>query len=76
MLSYLSHLLQSLDVSCFAVLKHTYSHLVKNNMQLDINYIDKLDFLTAYSKAYTEAFKSENIKNGFAAARLMLFCPD
>jgi len=45
-------------------------------MQLSINYIDKLGFLTAYLKACTEAFKSENIKNSFAAARLVLFCPD
>ena len=71
-----SHLLQPLDVGCFAVLKHTYGHLVEDNMQLGINYINKLDFLTAYPKACTEAFKSENIKNGFAAARLVPFCPD
>ena len=45
-------------------------------MRLGINHIDKLDFLTAYPKARTEAFKSENIKNGFAAAGLVPFCPD
>jgi len=45
-------------------------------MQLDINYIDKLDFLIAYLKACIEAFKSENIKNSFTAARLVPFCPD
>jgi len=76
MLPHSSHLLQPLDVGCFAVLKHTYGHLVEDNMQLGINYINKLDFLTAYPKACTEAFKSENIKNGFAAARLVPFCPD
>lgn len=42
-------------------------------MQLGINYINKLDFLKAYLKAYIKAFKSENIKNSFAATRLVLF---
>ncbi|KAL1963312.1 hypothetical protein VTN77DRAFT_8535 [Rasamsonia byssochlamydoides] len=54
-----SYLLQPLDVSCFAVLKHTYGCLMENNMQLGINHIDKLDFLEAYPKARTEAFKSK-----------------
>ncbi|KKA17135.1 Transposase [Rasamsonia emersonii CBS 393.64] len=40
------------------------------------HHIDKLDFLEAYPKARTEAFKSENIKNGFAATGLVPFQPD
>ncbi|KAL1983171.1 hypothetical protein VTN96DRAFT_421 [Rasamsonia emersonii] len=71
-----SHLLQPLDVSCFAVLKRAYVRLMGNNMLLGINHIDKLDFLEAYPKAHTEAFKSENIKNGFAATGLVPFQPD
>lgn len=42
-------------------------------MQLGINYINKLDFLKAYLKAYIEAFKLENIKNSFTVTRLVLF---
>ncbi|KAL1970075.1 hypothetical protein VTN77DRAFT_6480 [Rasamsonia byssochlamydoides] len=49
---------------------------MENNMQLGINHIDKLDFLEAYPKARMEAFKSENIKNGFAATGLVPFQPD
>lgn len=71
-----SYLLQPLDVSCFAVLKRAYGRLMESNMQLGINHIDKLDFLEAYPKAHTEAFKSENIKNGFAATGLVPFQPD
>lgn len=71
-----SYLLQPLDVSCFAVLKHAYGRLIESNMQLGINHIDKLDFLEAYPKAHTEAFKSENIKNSFAATGLVPFQPD
>jgi len=71
-----SHLLQPLDVGCFAVLKRVYGCLVEESMRLGINHIDKLDFLAAYPKARLEAFKSENIKNGFAATGLVPFNPE
>jgi hypothetical protein len=45
-------------------------------MRARINYIDKLDFLEAYPSARIEAFKSETIKNSFAAAGLMPYNPD
>ncbi|KAL1986329.1 hypothetical protein VTN96DRAFT_6561 [Rasamsonia emersonii] len=71
-----SHLIQPLDISCFAVLKRAYGHLMEDNMQLGINHIDKLDFLEAHPKACVKAFKSENIKNGFAATGLVPFQRD
>jgi hypothetical protein len=37
-------------------------------MRVGINHIDKLDFLTAYSQARAEAYKSSIIKSAFAAA--------
>ena len=43
-----SHRLQPLDVGCFSVLKRSYGALVEQQMRAGINYIDKLDFLTAY----------------------------
>jgi len=46
-----SHLLQPLDIGCFALLKRVYGRLVENQMQLGINHIDKLDFLAAYPHA-------------------------
>ncbi|EED12744.1 transposon, putative [Talaromyces stipitatus ATCC 10500] len=48
-----SHLLQPLDVGCFAVLKRHYGQLVEQQMRLGFNHIDKLDFLTAFLKALT-----------------------
>ncbi|OQD72698.1 hypothetical protein PENANT_c225G09064 [Penicillium antarcticum] len=45
-------------------------------MRVQINHIDKLDFLEAYPSARIEAFKSETIKNSFAAAGLVPYNPD
>ena len=71
-----SHLLQPLDIGCFAVLKRSYGQLVETKMRLGINHIDKLDFLEAYPHARIEAFKAETIKNSFTAAGLVPFGPD
>jgi hypothetical protein len=73
---YSSHLLQSLDVSCFAVLKRQYRQLIKQRMRLRFNHINKIDFLTAFLEARTMVYKAETIQNGFAATRLMLFDPN
>jgi hypothetical protein len=45
-------------------------------MRSGINHVDKLDFLEAYPSARIEAFKSETIKNSFAAAGLVPYDPD
>jgi hypothetical protein len=71
-----SHLLQPLDIGCFAVLKRAYGSLVSQKMRLSINHIDKLDFLLAYPKARIDAFKPDTIKTSFAAASLVPFDPD
>ena len=71
-----SHLLQPLDIGCFAVLKRAYGRMVETKMRNGINHIDKLDFLEAYPFARIEAFKSETIKNSFGAAGLVPFEPE
>jgi hypothetical protein len=43
-----SHLLQPLDVSCFATLKRSYGRQIELLMRDGVNHIDKPDFLTAY----------------------------
>jgi hypothetical protein len=43
-----SHLLQPLNVGCFAVLKSAYSRLVEQKMGLSVNHINKVEFLTLY----------------------------
>ena len=71
-----SHLLQPLDISCFTVLKQVYGQIVETKMHLGTNHIDKLDFLEAYPHAQIEAYKSDTIRNSFAAAGLVPYNPD
>jgi hypothetical protein len=71
-----SHLLQPLDIGCFAALKRAYSRLIESKARARINHIDKLDFLEAYPSARIKAFKSETIKNSFATAGLIPYNPD
>lgn len=52
-----SHLLQLLDIRCFAVLKRSYGSLLDQKMRLGINPIDKTDFLAAYPQARADTFK-------------------
>jgi hypothetical protein len=69
---YLLYLLQPLDVSCFSPLKHAYSYLIKDKMQLGFNYINKFNFLKAYPQACTVIFLVDNIKSSFSATGLIL----
>lgn len=71
-----SHLLQPLDVGCFAVLKRYYGQVVEQQIRLGFNHIDKLDFLTAFPQARTMAYKAQTIRNSFAATGLVPFNPD
>jgi hypothetical protein len=54
--TYLSYLLQPLDVRCFAVLKRVYSRFVSDLARARYNYIDKLNFLADYPRVREEAF--------------------
>ena len=74
--AYSSYLLQPLDIGYFTVLKRSYGRMVEFKIRNGINHINKLDFLEAYPSARIKAFKSETIKNSFAAAGLVLFAPD
>ena len=66
-----SHLLQPLDVGCFAALKRAYKKEIRTLANSHINYIDKKAFLDAYSKVHDNVFSSSNIKAGFRAAGLV-----
>ncbi len=70
-----SHLLQPLDVSCFAVLKQLYGQQIENLMQVGVNHIDKSDFLPAYLIACMEALTSNMVYSGFAATGLVPYNP-
>ncbi len=71
-----SHLLQPLDVSCFAVLKRSYRRQIEGFMQVGVNHIDKPDFLTAYLATRKESMAIETICNGFAGTGLVLYNPE
>ena len=71
-----SHLLQPLDVSCFAVLKRSYGRQIEDLMRVGVNHIDKSDFLSAYSTARTEALTSNTVRSGFAATGLVPYDPE
>ncbi|KFZ24810.1 hypothetical protein V502_00710, partial [Pseudogymnoascus sp. VKM F-4520 (FW-2644)] len=71
-----SHLLQPLDISCFAVLKRLYGQQIEDLMRVGVNYIDKSDFLPAYFTARIESLTSNTIRSGFAAAGLVPYDPE
>ena len=69
--SHVSHLLQSLNVSCFSALKQSYEQLIENQIQCDVNHMNKLDFLTLYSEAHKIIFNEQNIQSDFRATELI-----
>jgi hypothetical protein len=73
MLSYLLHLLQPLNVACFALLKRSYSNSILALARNYIYYISKETFLPAFKAAYKHIFTKENTRAGFRGARLVLF---
>jgi hypothetical protein len=73
MLSHLSHLLQPLNVACFAPLKRSYSNSILALARNYIYYISKETFLLAFKATYNLTFTKENAYIGFRGARLVLF---
>jgi hypothetical protein len=71
-----SHLLQPLDVGCFAVLKRSYGRQIEGHMRNRVNHIDKPDFLCAFHAAHTEAMTLANIQSSFAATGLVPCNPE
>jgi hypothetical protein len=73
MLSYLLHLLQPLNVACFALLKRSYSDSILALAHNYIYYISKETVLLAFKAAYKYIFTKENACVGFRGAELVLF---
>lgn len=71
-----SHLLQPLDVGCFAVLKRSYGQQIEGYIRSGVNHIDKPDFLHAFYTARTEAITIANIQSSFAATGLVPYDPE
>jgi hypothetical protein len=73
MLSYLSHLLQPLDVAPYSLLKRYYSDGISLLARSRIYYINKETFLLAFKAAYKKTFTLENVRAGFRGAGLVLY---
>lgn len=74
--SHSSHLLQPLDVGCFAPLKQAYGRQVEDLMRNHINHITNLEFLPAFRAAFEATFTKENITGGFRGAGLIPYDPE
>jgi DDE superfamily endonuclease/Tc5 transposase DNA-binding domain len=71
-----SHLLQPLDVGCFALLKRNYGQGVAELIRTGIDHVDKLDFLTIYNSARSSIFTPLHIQSAFAATGLAPYDPE
>lgn len=66
-----SHLLQPLDVGCFAPLKRAYGNEASGLARSHTNHIAKETFLQAFKTAYNKSFTKENICASFRGAGLV-----
>ena len=73
---YTSHLLQPLDVSCYSPLKRAYGREIEELTRQGVHHIDKIDFLTTYTRIRPTVFTQQNIQAGFQATGLIPLCPD
>jgi hypothetical protein len=71
-----SHLLQPLDVSCYSPLKRAYGREIEELARQGVYHIDKIDFLTAYTRIRPIVFTQQNIQAGFQATGLVPPSPD
>jgi hypothetical protein len=66
-----SHILQPLDVGCFAPLKQAYKKEINVLANSHINHIDKKAFLAAFAQVFEKAFSKGNITSSFRATGLV-----
>ncbi|KAH5487729.1 hypothetical protein HBI31_142170 [Parastagonospora nodorum] len=71
-----SHLLQPLNIGCFAPLKKAYRRQAEELMRNRITHITKLEFLPCFKRAFNAAITPSNIQGGFRGAGLVPFDPE
>jgi hypothetical protein len=74
--AYASHLLQPLDIGCFAVLKQAYGRQIEHLIRYSITHILKTEFFNAFYAAFKATFTKSNIRGGFKGTRLAPFNPE
>jgi hypothetical protein len=73
---YASHLLQPLDIGCFSPLKTAYSKQIEDLVKNQIHHITKVEFLSAFKKAFHQAFTLSNIQGAFRGSGIFPFDPE
>ncbi|KAF1922159.1 uncharacterized protein M421DRAFT_42910, partial [Didymella exigua CBS 183.55] len=68
---HLSHLLQPLDVGCFAPLKKAFSRRVQDLAHKRVFYINKEGFLPTFKAVFFNIFTAENCYKAFKAVGLV-----
>ena len=64
---YLSHLLQPLNIACFAPLKRRYGDVISGLARNRTHYISKETFLPAFKTAFEQTITVDNIRAAFRA---------
>lgn len=67
------HMLQSLDIAVFALLKHYFRGAVERRLLARGLQFPKAEFLETYSRIRPQAITQKNIKSGFRKAGLVPF---
>ncbi|OWY51599.1 putative transposase [Alternaria alternata] len=71
-----SHILQPLDVGCFAPLKQAYKKELRGLADSHIHHIDKKAFLATIGPVFDKAFSRDNIVSSFRATGLVPYNPE
>ena len=71
-----SHILQPLDVGCFAPLKQAYKKEIKSLADSHITHVDKKAFLATFQPVYNKAISKSNILSSFRATGLVPLNPE
>ena len=73
---HLSHLLQPLNVGCFAPLKQAYGQEIENLIRGGVTHIAKEDFFPAFFTAYNAVMIEKNIQGGFRGSGIYPLNPE
>jgi hypothetical protein len=71
-----SHILQPLDVGCFAPLKQAYKKEIRGLADSHINHVNKKAFLATFLEVYNRAISKSNILSSFRATGLVPLDPE
>jgi hypothetical protein len=71
-----SHILQPLNVGCFAPLKQAYKKEIKSLADSHITHVDKKAFLATFQLVYNKAILKSNILLSFQATGLIPLNPE